>query len=204
MNLKFIWRLNYQSTMTWTVTRRGRARGEGEGGALGQRAWSQNPGSWPSPLSLCLQWWTGLLDGTMWLQDAPMVLSGSTECHTHNLLDDSLTRHYVYTEETRSFSSLGDLEYHNRCILTVSHLVLPTHRVTATESTLCLLSAATDGRVAVWTPLVPEDSSSGPTSSASHSGSEETAGKCIHPLTVCQAHQSGVNDLSIRKGQVDS
>lgn len=92
----------------------------------------------------------------------------------------------------------------------MSHLVLPpfTQQPGAKEAKgaeLCLLSAATDGKVAVWTPLLPDSGGEGNTTSLCTSDSvesEERVEKCVHPLTVCQVHQSGINDLSIRQGQI--
>lgn len=115
----------------------------------------------------------------------------------------------MYDEAKKRFIiSLEELVFHNHCILTVTHLVLPsTERKTRC---LYLLSAATDGRMAVWAPSLH---------SVSQSGFELRPG-CFHddyeeqqlremeesvqqqqePVAVCQAHQSGINDLSIQQG----
>ena len=66
-----------------------------------------------------------------------------------------------------------------------------------------MLSAATDGRVAVWDMskalLAPNTCEKGDGSGV------ETAEHCTgdgstQPLVVCQAHQSGINDIAIQKG----
>ena len=122
-------------------------------------------------------------------------------CHDSAI---NLTRHYIYYEDAKNFVSLGDLQYHNRCILTVNYLVFPSLAEAADmkeSQTLCLFSAATDGRVAVWTPLLAVGGGGQSCSGSSANGAEsEKVENPPQPLAVCQAHQSGINDISIQQG----
>ena len=56
---------------------------------------------------------------------------------------------------------------------------------------MCLLSAATDGQVAAWTPLVA-------VGEGNESAEDEEK---VRPVAVCQVHQSGINDMSIQQGE---
>ena len=108
-----------------------------------------------------------------------------------------LLRQYIYNEETHSFSPQENLQFHNRCILTLNHIVFTSELSTCQRvRTLCVLSAATDGNVVVWNVskalLVPNAS-----------GVEDCRGEVngsTRPLAVCQAHQSGINDIAIQQG----
>ena len=63
------------------------------------------------------------------------------------------------------------------------------------SQTLCLFSAATDGRVAAWTPLLAVRGGGQRCSGSSTNGAEsEKVENPPQPLAVCQAHQSGIND----------
>ena len=121
-----------------------------------------------------------------------------------------LFRQYIYNEEVHSFNSLEGLQFHNRCVLTLSHITVssPTrHTQTGDLAPLCLLSAATDGRVAVWNvnplPSLLCEATSSVSESGVGNGSTEFSGErpSAHPLAVCQAHQSGINDIAITQGK---
>jgi WD40 repeat protein len=109
---------------------------------------------------------------------------------------DGIVRQYIYNEETCSFSPQETLQFHNRCILTLNHIVFTSELSTCQRvRTLCVLSAATDGNVAVWNVskalLAPNAS-----------GVEHCRGEVngsTRPLAVCQAHQSGINDMAIQQ-----
>lgn len=66
-----------------------------------------------------------------------------------------------------------------------------------------MLSAATDGRVAVWSIatelLVPNDASTSSGARMEDVSTEDSVG-LAQPLAVCQAHQSGINDMAIQQG----
>ena len=131
----------------------------------------------------------------------------------------SMYRQYIYNEETRGFSSLGELHFHNRCILTLRSIICspghPTEVAGAGAadpgperrlSTVFLCSAATDGRVAVWQvdlpPLGGEGVGSG-SGGAARGGvgpSSEQSSLGPRPVAVCQAHQSGINDMATLQG----
>lgn len=109
-------------------------------------------------------------------------------------------RHYIYNEEIHTFSSLGKLEFHNRCILTLNHIIF---NAGISARTLCMLSAATDGRVAVWRIatelLVPNDAGTSGGARMEDVSTEDSV-ELAQPLAVCQAHQSGINDIAIQQG----
>lgn len=69
--------------------------------------------------------------------------------------------------------------------------------------TLCMLSAATDGRVAVWRIatelLVPNDAGTSGGARMEDVSTEDSV-ELAQPLAVCQAHQSGINDIAIQQG----
>lgn len=128
-------------------------------------------------------------------------------------------RQYTYNEETHSFSSLGELHFHNRCILTLKYIICPsphpteTAGVGATDSGLegrspgiFLCSAATDGRVAVWCVDLPPlawgrgGSGSGGVAGGGVGPSSEQSSLSPQPVAVCQAHQSGINDMATHQG----
>lgn len=109
-------------------------------------------------------------------------------------------RHYIYNEETHNFSSLGKLEFHSRCLLKLNHIIFNSDVFLRSDRTLCVLSAATDGRVVLWsipTELLVSDATGGARMTRSDTVG---SGDLAQPLAVCQAHQSGVNDIAIQQG----
>ena len=104
----------------------------------------------------------------------------------------------MYGESSRSFTSLGDLQFHNRCILTMNHILPSSSSSSGKTRELYLLSAATDGRVAVWRPQLVGPLSGGVKSDVSEWQEEVKSSSA--PLVVCQSHQSGINDLAIQQG----
>lgn len=102
----------------------------------------------------------------------------------------------MYNESAKSFTSLGNLTFHNRCILSMNYIISPSiSSLSGQTRELYLLSSATDGQVAVWKPYQPDKTSSRGIDANKKS---EDSSKVL--LAVCQAHQSGINDIAIQQG----
>ena len=133
---------------------------------------------------------------------------------------------------TRDFSSLEEIHFHHRCILTLKHIITshcPSERnrdgagrpgggptllqQVPPSAAVLLCSAGTDGRVAVWqVDLRPvwvaggerqqSNGGVGGGGRVSMASVSEGSHHCSQPAAVSQPHQSGVNDMAIHRGIV--
>ena len=134
----------------------------------------------------------------------------------------------MYNEKDQSFYTLAQLTFHNRCVLSLEYLV---HRVKTKSSrdaggdfqkgnasyfNSCgfLFSAATDGKIAVWSldrtisdwlesqgrQLTKDEDSSlnkDSTHAVGKTLSSTVACKAPDPTNTIQVHQSGINDIAL-------
>ena len=140
----------------------------------------------------------------------------------------------MYNEKDRSFCALAQLTFHDRCILSMEYLIHRDTKKTSTDAgddfqkrdtfffNSCgfLFSAATDGKIAVWSldraisewlgsqghSLTKDEDSSLKEDSAHSVGktvsltSDLTAcetGQVPDLTTSIEVHQSGINDIAI-------
>ncbi|KAL5020348.1 hypothetical protein ScPMuIL_003240 [Solemya velum] len=114
---------------------------------------------------------------------------------------DGFLRLLAFSEEEREFSLILETGYHSNCVLQVDHII----HGEKDHPQVLVLSAATDGRIAVWNLTnqcqkflnyydeEPEDELC--------DGIKEDQSIEFNevPITIFQAHQSGVNSLHISK-----
>ena len=104
-----------------------------------------------------------------------------------------LPRIYIYDEVLKSFTLLEVIDHHHHCILTVSNIIL-SFTDSACKTASLLLSAATDGSIVLW----PLSSIISKWFDDQEKGREEEATPALVPLlSIDQAHQSGINDISV-------
>ncbi|ORY90507.1 WD40-repeat-containing domain protein [Syncephalastrum racemosum] len=106
---------------------------------------------------------------------------------------DATIRIWLLNETTRQFSLVADGSWHRRCLLQITHIVLPQH---GKPDRILFLTSATDGRIAVWD--ISEDL---------HQAVQDVQGleadptmivtKLTEPSFAYQAHQSGINALEV-------
>lgn len=105
-------------------------------------------------------------------------------------------RIFIYNSSLKVFTLIKDIDYHHHCILSVTNITLP-----ATESSrkiALLLTAGTDGSILIWSlSSIVDEWYNG-------LGKEETKREdpalpvSVQPLlSIDQAHQSGINDMSV-------
>uniref|UniRef100_A0A3Q3XFJ6 tRNA (34-2'-O)-methyltransferase regulator WDR6 n=1 Tax=Mola mola TaxID=94237 RepID=A0A3Q3XFJ6_MOLML len=115
-----------------------------------------------------------------------VVLDENTDCHLLAVAcSDGALRLFSVTEANRQIDLLWETFYHQRCVLSVAPCSLEDG--TGSRYKL-LLSAATDGKIAVW------DLSEASSISASISSDASTPPV---PCLEIPAHQSGVNSLAV-------
>uniref|UniRef100_A0A1X7VGR6 tRNA (34-2'-O)-methyltransferase regulator WDR6 n=1 Tax=Amphimedon queenslandica TaxID=400682 RepID=A0A1X7VGR6_AMPQE len=105
---------------------------------------------------------------------------------------DGFIRIYIYDEVLKSFTLLEVIDHHHHCILTVSNIILSFND--SPFKTALLLTAATDGSIVLW----PLSSLISKWHDDQEKGREEEATPTLDPLlSIDQAHQSGINDISV-------
>ncbi|KAJ3038010.1 WD repeat-containing protein 6 [Rhizophlyctis rosea] len=100
---------------------------------------------------------------------------------------DAFVRVWSFSEDSRRFRLLGASKYHNRCVLKCQTVVVPGGE--GRQAGILLVTAGTDGRIAVWDCNGLADS--------------EEVMQLKDPIVVHRAHQSGVNGLHVRLYGVD-
>ena len=112
-------------------------------------------------------------------------------------------RQYIYDEREKQFMPLSSLTFHNKCILCVSHFFhvpLSQHPDSVPCTSLAFLcSTATDGRVAIWSleGILCQWMLQRSLSSTNDQGGLDRLAATIRPNCIIEAHQSGVNAISI-------
>ena len=102
------------------------------------------------------------------------------------------SRIYIYDEVLKSFTLLECIDYHHHCVLTVSNIILSFNDSAC--KTALLLTTATDGSIVLW----PLSSIISKWHDDQEKGKEEEAIPTLYPLlSIDQAHQSGINDISV-------
>ena len=112
-------------------------------------------------------------------------------------------RQYIYDEREKQFMPLSSLTFHNKCILCVSHFFhVPLFQ--QQDGLPCtplafLCSTATDGRVAIWSleGILCQWMLQRSSSSTNDQGGLDGLATTTQPSCIIEAHQSGVNTISI-------
>ncbi|RHZ50868.1 hypothetical protein Glove_490g36 [Diversispora epigaea] len=108
---------------------------------------------------------------------------------------DSALRVWLFDEESREFLLIGYAKYHFKCILQVEHLIIKAFNEMNTDG-IIIFTVATDGRIAIFdiSQVVFKilDTYKNENTSFTHQNLGD-------PIYSYQAHQSGVNCISIHK-----
>ncbi|GES97579.1 WD repeat-containing protein 6 [Rhizophagus clarus] len=105
---------------------------------------------------------------------------------------DSVLRVWLFDEKERKFFLIGDAKFHPKCILQVRHLIISA----SSKDGIILVTSATDGSVAIWDVSTPVYSYLGLYDKNNEVINSLDLGK---PVYSYQAHQSGINCLSIHQ-----
>lgn len=105
-------------------------------------------------------------------------------------------RIFIYNSSLKVFTLIKDIDYHHHCILSVTNITLPTTE--SSRKMALLLTAGTDGSILIWSlSSIVDEWCNG-------LGKEETKREdpalpvSVQPLlSIDQAHQSGINDMSV-------
>lgn len=105
-------------------------------------------------------------------------------------------RIFIYNSSLKVFTLIKDIDYHHHCILSVTNITLPTTE--SSRKMALLLTAGTDGSILIWSlSSIVDEWYNG-------LGKEETKREdpalpvSVQPLlSIDQAHQSGINDMSV-------